>query len=198
MTPKVAALTSFSLTALLGAGILAFLFLYEPPKPMPKYGTAPSFTLTDHRNQAFNTDTLKGKVWVADFFFSVCGGPCPAMAANMKRVQDAFEDRQDVELVSITVYPEYDTPDILAEYAKKKRANDRWHFLTGEEETLIDISVNGFMIGNPDKLIDHSTKFVLVDREGNIRGFYEGTDEAAMEILIKDMNRLLEQPFNQT
>lgn len=191
MSPKTVALASFCSTALLGAGILAFLFLYKPAKPMPEYGKAPAFSLTDHRNQTFQAKQLEGKVWVADFFFSTCPGPCPKMAGNMKKLQDAFGERDDVHLVNITVYPEYDDPEVLADYAKKNRAGDRWHFLTGDEETLLDLSVNGFMIGDPEHLLNHSTKFVLVDRAGNIRGFYEGTDESAIEVLIQDINRLL-------
>lgn len=191
MSPKTAALLSFCLTALLGASILAFLFLYKPAKPMPKYGEAPEFNLTDHRNQTFDAKQLEGKVWVADFFFSTCPGPCPTMAGNMKRLQEAFGEREDLHLVNITVYPEYDDPEVLADYAKKNRAGERWHFLTGDEETLLDLSVNGFMIGDPEHLLNHSTKFVLVDREGHIRGFYEGTDATAIEVLIQDINRLL-------
>lgn len=161
---------------------------------MPEYGKVPQFSLTDEHGQMFNSDQLKGKVWVADFFFSICPNPCPKMAANMRTLQAEFGEREDVHLISITVYPEYDTPDILATYAKKNRAGERWHFLTGEAETLLDLSVNGFMIGDPDELLNHSTKFVLVDRQGNIRGFYDGaeTDPAIMEFLIQDMKRLLE------
>lgn len=193
MTPKTAAITSFTLTALLGASILAFLFLYEPPKPMPKYGVVPPFVLTNQDNQPFDSKALAGKVWVADFFFTICPDPCPTMSGNMKRLQDQFGERDDLDLVSITVYPQYDTPEILTSYAKKQRAGERWHFLTGEEDALLDLSVNGFMVGDPEKLLNHSTKFILVDREGNIRGFYEGTDPAAIEVLIEDINRLLNE-----
>lgn len=159
---------------------------------LPVRGTAPSFTLTDSNGQTFDSAVLEGKVWVADFFFSSCAGPCPMMAAQMGRIEQHFTDGDQVRLVNITVDPLQDTPEKLTKYARKLKADtSRRHFLTGDRDMIHDLSVKGFMIGDPDQLINHSTRFVLVDQNGFIRGFYEGTEPAQVDELIKAMEQLL-------
>ena len=151
-------------------------------------GVAPPFSLTDSRNQVFSHEDLKGKIWVADFFFSTCAGPCPLMSANMKTLQDRFRGRADLRLVSFSVNPVYDTPKILEQYAAKLKADTRrWHFLTGSEEDILRISAEGFKLGDPEILYRHSQKFVLVDRGGLIRGYYDGTDKQAVANLAADI-----------
>jgi len=188
---------------LLGLASLAALIFLENRQPaiagsggarddLSVYGKAPRFELTGVDGSAFSSRALAGKVWVADFFFSTCGGPCPLMAANMKTLQEAFADRDDVRLVNFTVNPLYDTPAVLQKYAAKLGADaDRWHFLTGDGEEIHRISVKGFKIGDPDNLILHSEKFVLVDRHGRVRGYYEGTSAEETQTLIRDIKRLL-------
>ncbi len=180
----------FFVMGLITAGAL---FLYEPGKAgvLPKLGKAPSFELTDSQNKIFSSDAMKGKVWVADFFFSTCAGPCPTMGKNMQKLHNRF-DRDDVRLVNITVYPSHDTPEVLTRYGAKFKADiSRWHFLTGEEEEILRISVDGFKIGDPEELFRHSQQFVLIDREGNIRGYYDGVEDDRVEALINDIQALL-------
>ena len=159
---------------------------------LPLMGSAPPFTLTDSRNLSVSNTDLENKIWIADFFFSTCAGPCPTMSANMKTIQDRFAKRSDIRLVSFSVNPAYDTPEILQQYAAKLRADtERWHFLTGPEEEILRISVEGFKIGDPELIYRHSQKFVLVDRQGMIRGYYDGTDKAAvakLAIAIDSLN----------
>jgi protein SCO1/2 len=168
-----------------------YVYLNYSSEPLKNYGPAPSFTLTDTDGADFSSDALADKIYVADFFFSTCAGPCPTMSANMKKIQDHFEGREDVALASFTVNPIYDTPEVLAKYAAKLRADTRqWRFLTGTVEELLRISVDGFMIGDPDNLMNHSQKFVLVDRAGLIRGYFEGTSDEEVKQLIKAIERL--------
>ncbi len=180
----------------LGALVLLGLVLVitstlNRPRPTA-FGLAPAFNLRDSENRVFDSKALEGKVWVADFFFSTCAGPCPRMAKNMQTLATRFPDGNLVRLVNFTVNPGYDTPEILNRYAAKLQADtERWHFLTGPEEELIRISSGGFYIGDSDNLLQHSKKFVLVDRHGLIRGYYDGTDPHATEQLILDIERLL-------
>jgi len=176
---------------------LAALTLYRPKPPiMPlrDYGPAPEFQLTDEQNTPFASERLSGKVWVADFFFSSCPGPCPKMALNMAALQKEFSGRNDIHLVNFSVDPERDTPEVLREYGAKLHADpERWHFLTGAPEEIERIAVKGFLIGDAENLILHSQKFALVDRQGRIRGYYEGTDNAEMGVLARDIKRLLDE-----
>ena len=99
-----------------------------------------------------------------------------------------------ITLVSISVYPEYDTPEVLKEYASQYDANtDKWHFLTGKEATVKNIIKNGFKIGDYEDIIFHSEKFALVDKNGMIRSYYNGMKTEDMDKLKKDINRLLKQ-----
>lgn len=167
--------------------------LYDPAKSgaLPTFGDAPAFQLTDAQNQTFSSDQLKGKIWVADFFFTTCAGPCPTMSGNMQKLQEQFPG-EDVKLVNFTVYPSHDTPEVMNRYGKKLKADpSRWHFLTGPEEEMMRISVGGFKIGDPDELFNHSKQFVLVDRSGSVRGYYDGTLDEDIQELARDIQALL-------
>ncbi len=187
----------------MGVASLAALLVYERHSErafaeiaangngLPVYGKAPRFELTDETGRTFNHKQLKGKIWVADFFFSTCAGPCPLMAANLKTVQERFRGRDDLHLVSVTVNPLYDTPAVLKKYAAKVGAETgRWSFLTGKGEEIHRLSVKGFKIGDPDNLIMHSEKFALVDQQGRIRGYYKGTSPEETEEMIRAIRQL--------
>ena len=138
---------------------------------------------------------LKGKVWVADFIFTNCGGTCPMMTDRMHKLQDALPAQ--INLVSFTVDPTRDTPKILAAYAEEHGANkNRWLFLTGDKQSLYDICVKGFKLpldtegGTPAEPIAHSTRFVLVDKKGDIRGYYSGTEEEELQRLAADVKTI--------
>ena len=170
----------------------AFLW-YEPPAPPPPVlGNAPSFELIDENGQPFSSVALGEKLWVVDFFFTTCPGPCPRMSANMKQLNQRFADRKDVALLSITVDPQGDSPDALLRYGQRMKADfSQWHFLTGSDDAIHQLSVSGFKIGDPEVLIRHSTKFVLVDKSGKIRGYFEGTDAKEIGELEETIKRLL-------
>ncbi len=138
---------------------------------------------------------------MADFIFTTCPGPCPLVTASMAKVQKAVEHDPRVQLVSFTVDPQNDTPPVLAAYADKFGAQpDRWWFLTGPEKPLYNLIQNGFYQvvqdnrGQPlqdgEFIVTHSTKMVLVDAEGTVRGFYDGVGSDGRADLLKGIKTL--------
>jgi protein SCO1 len=158
-------------------------------------GEVPDFQLTSQAGQPFEKKSLDGHVWVADFFFTTCTGPCPRMSAQMRQVQNSTADSPRIRLVSFTVDPAHDTPEVLAEYAKRYKADPaRWTFLTGEPSRLDSLARNAFKVNNVDGSLVHSTRFVLVDRKSRIRGYYASTDDDFMSRLLRDLRNLEREP----
>ena len=171
-----------------------FIKEFDKDSVLPLKGTVPEFSFTDSHNETISKNDMMGKVWVADFIFTTCNMACPVMTGNMNLVHKAFKDNDGVRIVSISVYPEYDTPEVLTEYASRYNANtDRWHFLTGPEELVKEIIKNGFKIGDYEDIIFHSEKFALVDQQGQIRGYYNGMKTEEMTQLKTDIKKLLGQ-----
>lgn len=161
---------------------------------LPVIATLPDFSLTSDKGTTIDNNALAGKVWIADFIFTSCSGPCPVMTRSMAAVAKKLELHPEVNFVSISVDPETDTPEVLARYGEKFGANpERWHFLTGTVDAIQQLAVKGFMIGSVDDPVIHSTKFCLVDQKGQIRGYFTGTDEAETDQLIAAALRLLEE-----
>ncbi|MEX2264941.1 MAG: SCO family protein [Bryobacteraceae bacterium] len=159
--------------------------------PLPVYGATSDFELTAQTGEKFSREALDGKIWVADFIFTSCAGPCPRMSSQMRQVQSLVARIPDVRLVSFTVDPERDTPEVLAEYAKRYRAEPgRWHFLTGDRETLHRLKLDTFKLGSVDGNLNHSTRFVLVDRRGRIRGYYGTMEDGFIPQLVRDIRAL--------
>ena len=175
--------------------VITYIIKYtSEQEPLPVIGSIPEFEFIDSEGQSVNLNTLKGKVWVADFIFTTCTMACPIMTGNMNTIHKKYKKNDDLRLVSISVYPEYDTPEVLKEYASQYDANtDKWHFLTGKEATVKNIIKNGFKIGDYEDIIFHSEKFALVDKNGMIRSYYNGMKTEDMDKLKKDINRLLKQ-----
>jgi len=161
---------------------------------LPVIGGIPDFEFIDSEGRDVGLSTLKGKVWVADFIFTTCTMACPIMTGNMNIIHKKYKKNDDIRLVSISVYPEYDTPEVLKKYASQYEANtDTWHFLTGNESTVKEVIRDGFKIGDYEDIIFHSEKFALVDRNGMIRAYYNGMKSEDMKKLKKDINNLLKQ-----
>jgi protein SCO1/2 len=158
-------------------------------EPLPVYGKVPAFTLTSEQGLGFRAADLDGKVWVANFIFTNCTGPCPRMSSLIQRLQ---EETKDVRFVSFTVDPARDTPEALAAYARRYRADrTRWHFLTGTQDALHTVMRHSFKLGDVDNSMTHSTRFVLVDGLRQIRGFYSTDDAGDMQRLRADIRDLL-------
>lgn len=165
------------------------------PEPITSVG---AFTLTDERGQAFSSVDLKGKVWVANFFFARCPSICPAMQAETAKILPQVDDLGDdagetpIVLVSITVDPEHDTPEVLDAYARKLQApGGRWKFLTGDRAAIEELAVKRFLLGMGDREtvsgdvydIVHSGKLALVDQNGDVRGYWSA-DEGGRTALV--------------
>lgn len=158
---------------------------------LPVLGQIPEFQLTAQDGQPFDSRTLAGKIWVVDFFFTTCPGPCPLMNERLHQIQTKTSDLADVRLVSFTVDPAHDTPSVLAAYAKHFLAQSgRWYFLTGPQDRLNDLGLNAFHLNRVDGSLDHSTRFTLVDRRGRIRGYYRFSDDDFPKQLLADVRRL--------
>jgi protein SCO1/2 len=158
---------------------------------LPVYTQLPDFSLTERSSRPLGLKNLLGKVWIADFIFTTCPGPCPRMSGRMAELQRSLSDQADVRLVSITVDPTTDTPQVLAEYANRFQASDRWFFLTGEKEAIHHLAKDGFLVGGVKDVMTHSTRFILVDRQGKIRGYYDSEGEESLKKLLKDVRWLL-------
>lgn len=179
--------------------VLAFvaagaLYAYSQRAPdLEVYGTLPAFELTDQKGRTVTTDDLRGTVVVANFIFTRCPTVCPTFSMKMKRLAEKLEDT-GVRFVSFSVDPAYDTPEILAAFAAKFDADpERWRFLTGDPEVIKETVEDGMAIamdeqgtlpsGAPD--IVHGTHFVLIDRDGRIRGYYNSDDLERIELLAE-------------
>jgi len=184
------------------AGLAAALTACIQPAELPILGQVPDFSLTERSGENASLSQLKGAPWVANFVFTTCQGPCPMLTARMADVQRETLPLENVRLVSFSVDPETDTPEILAEYADAFGADpQRWLFLTGEKQSIYDLVVKGFKLGldfgagSPDEpgpgIIIHSTRFALIDSVGQIRGYYFGTEDDLLDTLLADLKQLL-------
>ncbi|MEO8049561.1 MAG: SCO family protein [Acidobacteriota bacterium] len=163
--------------------------------PLPSFGVVPDFTLTDQTGAAFKSAAkLDKKIWIADFIFTNCPGPCPRMSSQMHQVQTTLAGNDAVRFVSFTVDPARDTPPVLAAYAQHFEATTgKWYFLTGAEADLNRMSRGVFMLNNVDGSLQHSTRFALIDGSGRIRGYYLTSEPDAIPTLIADTRRLLKE-----
>jgi protein SCO1/2 len=163
------------------------------------YHTIPEVMLTAQDGKSFSTVSVKGKIAVTDFFFASCMGTCPRMTTQLTRVQNAFSNNPDFKIVSFTVDPDRDTAEFLQQYAAMYKADTaQWKFVTGPKKELYDLARYGYFLpvapGNGDSEdFIHSDQFILTDRQSRIRGYYNGTDSAAVDSLIADIKVLLNQ-----
>ncbi len=175
----------------------------RPSQPLNKMFELPQFTLTERSGQPFDSASLRGKVWVADFFFTSCPGTCLMLSRRMKEIHAAFGKDDNVRFVSISTDSETDTPEVMTKYAAGLGTDSRWAFLTGARAAIFDLSIKGFKLALADaggvdvkeKFI-HSTKLILVDRKGWIRGYYDGVgeDSGEKDRLLADIKRLINEP----
>ena len=189
------------IVGILGANLWSFVHqksgtTAESPIVLSELAThrqLPDFSLTDQRGVPFALSDLQDKVWVADFIFTSCGTICPPMTVEMARLQDEFA-AADLHFVSFSVDPERDTPEVLTRYADYYGADGgRWSFLTGQKEAIYQLAHEGFNLatGHRGSEILHSTRFVLVDQNQQVRGYYDSRSKAHLQQLRQDMQTLL-------
>jgi protein SCO1/2 len=175
--------------------VAAFTACSRHTASLEVFGDIPQFELVAQDGQPFHSEALAGKIWVADFIYTTCPGPCPRMTSEMREVQDAVLKTPDISgnirLVSFTVDPAQDTPPVLAAYAKLHGASPAmWYFLTGPVPVLQTLDRDAFKLGDIDGTLQHSTRFVLVDGQGRIRGYYDTSESSAIPKVLSDINAL--------
>ena len=170
----------------------------QPVARMPELGRVADFSLVEANGKPVRLADLRGRVWIASFIFTRCAGSCPIIAHHLAQLQRRLPVRDDLRLVSISVDPERDTPEVLAKYAASNDADrTRWLFVTGDKKQIYRLSREAFRLvvddtaGTQEEPILHSTKLVLVDRNAVVRGYYDGTDIEAQKQLVRDVERLL-------
>jgi len=194
---------------------------YQVPKYYPKgvetklvngkeiqdtlYHTIPNFSLSNQYGEKVTQENVKGNIYVVDFFFTSCGNPdfCPRMATELSRVQEAFRDENTVKILSYTVDPKTDDVPTLLKYAEEKGAKkDKWYFLTGDKTAIYQLAQKGYFVtaGEEGQVVTpdfiHTSKFILVDKEGRIRGYYNGIDREEVDKLIVEIEILLAEYEN--
>lgn len=162
-----------------------------------KYHKIAPFSLTNQNGKTITQDTYKDKIYIADFFFTTCQTICPIMTDHMVEIQQELQDEQEVLLLSHSVIPEYDTPQILKEYALKKGVNDtKWNLVTGTRKDIYTLARKSYLAvkdlpGTKDDLdMVHTENFMLIDKKQQIRGYYDGTAKDDIKRLLKDITIL--------
>jgi protein SCO1 len=185
--------------AVLAAGAVVLWPRKPNREPPPVLATVPDFTMTDAAGRPFaSASELRGRVWAATFLFTRCPTVCPLLAARVKKVQDATTKLGDrFRLVSFSVDPDHDTPTVLAAFARTHGADPaRWSFVTGDPAPIaaaMKIGLDRVPDAPPGEAIVHGTHIVLLDGEMQIRGYYDSSDDAALERLLADARLLTDE-----
>jgi cytochrome oxidase Cu insertion factor (SCO1/SenC/PrrC family) len=167
-----------------------------------QYGSVPDFSLTERSGSSVTLADLRDKIWIADFIYTRCTDTCPLQTAMMAKLQDEYTGKPDVHLVSFTVDPERDTPQALIRYAERHRADSkRWYFLTGPRDLILRLIQDGFHLSvaavanetDATGMIPHSPRFVLVDKQARIRGYYDSREREAFVRLKNDIDTLVKR-----
>jgi cytochrome oxidase Cu insertion factor (SCO1/SenC/PrrC family) len=176
---------------------LCLIACTDSARKLPDYGAVPPFQMTDSHGEPFDSRSLAGKVWVVDFIYTNCPAACPMMTSKMHALEKRVTSIDDVRLISISVDPARDTPAALTAFARRYGGpTPQWLFLTGAPGTVHLLAYTTFHVGDVLGKIEHSTKFMLVDRRGHIRGYYstltgdEGRPGDEMSILLRDIGLL--------
>jgi protein SCO1/2 len=188
--------------------VLPTLVFRKPAPQLDDLGLLPPFSLTTHTGATVTRDELFGHVTIVDFVFTRCDTLCPLLSARMNRIQEMTSDvGQSIKLVSFTVDPEHDTPEVLAAYARSFGADPaRWVFITGDSAAIRRTIEDGLMAGyttdgiqkNGAPNITHSGHFILLDKDAHIRGIYHHEDDAVVDAMLRHARWLSRQPRRPT
>lgn len=171
----------------------------EELQHIKKYHQIADFSFINQNGETVTQDDYQGYIYVADFFFTTCPTICPIMTDNMVFLQNQLKDKTNIKLLSHTVTPEIDSVPQLKKYALEKGVNDAlWNLVTGDKKQIYKMARASYMVvkttgdGGPYDMI-HTENFVLVDPQGRIRGYYDGTQTEAMDTLLKDIEILQQE-----
>lgn len=199
-----------------GISFIILLFgIWAVPKIVARYqtvdmatiGVVPNFSFTNQNGETVTNNSYKGKVYVAEFFFTTCPSICPVMNRNMVAIQNEFYGNPNLGIASFSIDPTYDTVAILKEYAQSYEiSNPNWHLLTGDKTQIFELANKGFnlYVGDAPEVeggFEHSGFFALIDQEGNIRSryddngnpliYYDGLDDKGIQMIKEDIKLLL-------
>ncbi len=174
-----------------------------PKQPLPILAQVTHFEMTNRDGRTVDLTEFAGSPWVADFIFTRCVGMCPLMSASMRRVASNAPATAGLKLVSFSVDPEHDTPEVLNAYAERFGAGPNWYFLNaGGLAEIREVARGAFLLGveeapedAPDATEDiiHSNRLVLIDSASRVRGYYDGLDQVEVDRLLVDLKRLLKE-----
>lgn len=188
------------------AGVTALRYRQATRQPpLPVLAQVGDFTVTNQLGQSVTSEALRGHPWVANLIFTRCPGPCPQLTGVMRRIQDGLARTSSSRLVSLTSDPEFDTPSVLAAYARRFGADERrWQFVTGTRDQIRRLAVDRLLLvlqdktaeqrESPEDLFLHSTLIVVVDAAGRLRTAVEGLAPAAAEQVLEALSRLEREP----
>ena len=174
----------------------------KPLEGLDSYGPVPEFSLIERSGKTTTLADLRGSIWIADFIYTTCQDTCPMQSTELAKLQEEWKDKAGLKLVSFSVDPEQDTPQVLSQYADRYRADSqRWLFLTGAREEIGRIVQEGFRLsavsvaneGTTESVIMHSPRFVLIDKQARIRGYYDSRDQQALRRLKNDVATLIKE-----
>ena len=187
---------------LLMAAFYFFLFAgtdyYKAKLPLLNY--VQNFSFTDQDGKQLTQRNMEGKVYVAEYFFTTCKGICPKMNANMKTIYDQYKSEPDFAIISHTCMPEVDSVPVMKAYAQKMEAGKNWHFVTGNKDSLYKMARESYLLDNEknnsmnikDQFI-HTQFFAVIDKEGRVRGVYDGLKKDELDKLTRDIKDLLKE-----
>lgn len=190
-------ITHLALTlSLVLVGFFVFRELsHKSAKRLPQISAVRPFSLIDQNERTFDLSRMHGNIWVANFFFTSCKGPCPLMAQKMARLQKEFRGHARVKLLSISLDPEHDQPEVLRAFGQKYGADfDRWYFVTGDKQRIIRLSMDAFKLPAGDDPNTHSVRFILIGPQGYVRGYYDSSNEDMITDIVRDVQSLLAIP----
>ncbi len=197
LAPGKILLISTILLTLVATGVWGWIFAnkLKTNKSLPVLSTVQDFSLVERSGRPVTRTDLRENIWVVDFIFTSCAGPCPLMSRRMSQLQTAFAHAGDVKLLSVSVDPERDTPQVLSQYAANFGADpEKWLFLTGEKRQILNLARNSLKVAvkeaTADSPIVHSTYFILLDKLGRIRGYYNSAEPNSLSQLAMDVERL--------
>ena len=160
---------------------------------LPLITEIPSFQLENFDGKSFTEENLDNQITVASFIFTQCEGACPIMSTNMGLLQKRFAESDELQFISITTDPDYDSADVLKEFSNKYSNKNNWFFLRGSIDNVVELSQDGFFLSASLLPLGHSTRLILIDKDRNIRKYYEGTVDANIVELQNDIVTLIKQ-----
>ena len=180
--------------------VSASLFRHSERKTsdvLTSLGSVPEFHFTTQEGKTLSRTDLLGKVWIVDFFFTRCSGPCPIMSLRMAEISRELTKAKDVRLVSVSIDPGHDTPEVLSEYATRLQADpNRWIFLTGPKKEIEQFTTKGMLQAlatDASGIPTHSTRFLVIDRDGQIRKSRNLDEPELVQKLLIDIGGLLRE-----